>query len=847
MTYSEMNSLRLHDKLFFVFALFLCLPIHAAQTLNNPIGPDGCYIVRWNCATNSFASSNDFEADESFTFAVDITGTQWVSWLAENSYRGICTNFSLTPDGGQNISRDGDRLYHITGNIYGKTINIAQLALNWSTPASGTRTAIYSNLFGFCTNPEQWWQNPSDNIIGNSDCFFRTAAYTGTHTCPVFYTNDYAGNIYTWINRKGYAVPCAFPEPCYSSTPTPDPDPTPDPTPVIDGSHVYTFGTDAQQRGYYNRPYERYEAEPGFCETNGTFLAASDDQANLQSEASHQQALQLIGKNSYVRWKVNQAGDGLTVRFSLPDNTAGTGTTGNIDIYAGNDKVGSLTLNSYWAWQYTVNGGNYPTNTPATPGNGNVVRMRFDEMHIRLSRPVASSEYLKIVKTDNNSTPYTIDFVELEPVPEKVTFESLSGNKIQYDGTSDMQEFINANQGKIIYFPEGRWISHKRLYLTNGNNTQLIGAGMWYTEIYFDAASDNPATFSHRGIEGSGSNLRIEGLYLNTVNNQRYYNNNSSNQVGKGFQDCFGSNSVIRNCWVEHFECGAWICDYSNKGSNNLLIEHCRFRNNYADGVNCSHASNGHTVRYCSFRNNGDDDMASWSSGRLCTNVTYAYCTAENNWRAASLGFFGGQGHTAHHLFIADPLESGVRVNSDFSGNGFSQTGTFNIYDITIRHAGCVSGSRGNKGDFWGSMQGALNIGSTSNYAIYNIHFNNIEIYDSRYNAIYVRAAANKPLSNISLKNITVNTTPNYGIYFAGVNGTMSYCNLLFTNVQRDMNAIPSSLSWTQDADCQPPLPSALEPAIENPTEQARKFFHEGKLLISVNGHIYDVFGRLIH
>ena len=239
--------------------------------------------------------------------------------------------------------------------------------------------------------------------------------------------------------------------------------------------------------------------------------------------------------------------------------------------------------------------------------------------------------------------------------------------------------------------------------------------------------------------------------------------------------------------------------------------------------------------------------MASWSSGRLCTNVTYAYCTAENNWRAASLGFFGGQGHTAHHLFIADPLESGVRVNSDFSGNGFSQTGTFNIYDITIRHAGCASGSSGNKGDFWGSMQGALNIGSTSNYAIYNIHFNNIEIYDSRYNAIYVRAAANKPLSNISLKNITVHTTPNYGIYFAGVNGTMSYCNLLFTNVQRDMNAIPSSLSWTQDADCQPPLPSALEPATENPTEQARKFFHEGKLLISVNGHIYDVFGRLIH
>lgn len=833
-------------QLFFILAIILCASIHAAQTLNNPIGPDGCYIVKWDCSTNSFATSNNFEADETFTFAVDITGTSWVAWLAENSHRGICTNFSLSSDGAQNISRDGDRLFHITGNIYGKTINIAQLASNWSTPAIGTQTAIYSNIFGFCTNPESWWQNPSDDIIGNSDCFFRTAAYTGTHTCPEFYTNDYAGNIYTWINQKGYAAPCVITTPCYNSTTTPEPEPTPDSTAIVNGSHVYTFATDKLQRGYYNRPYERYEAEPNFCETNGTFLAASDNQADLQSEASHQQAVQLIAQNSYVRWKVNKAGDGLTIRFSLPDNAAGTGTQGTIDIYAGNDKVGSLTLDSYWAWQYTVNGNNYPTNTPATPGGGNVVRMRFDEMHIRLSRPVASSEYLKIVKKDNNNTPYTIDFVELEPVPEKVTFESLSGNKIQYDGVSDMQDFITANPGKIIYFPEGRWVSHRRLYLTNGNNTQLIGAGMWYTEIYFDAVSNNQTTYSYRGIEGSSSNLRIEGLYLNTVNNQRYYNGNSSYQVGKGFQNCFGSNSVIRNCWVEHFECGVWVSDYSSKGSNNLLIEHCRFRNNYADGVNCSHGSNGHTVRYCSFRNNGDDDMASWSSGKLCSNVTFAYCTAENNWRASSLGFFGGKGHTAHHLYIADALESGARINSDFTGNGFSQQGAFNIYDITIQHSGCINGTRGNKGDFWGNMQGALNIGSTANYPIYNIHFNNIEINDSRCHAVYIKAANGKPLSNISLNNLTVNTAAYNGVYFAAANGTMTYCNLIFHDVQREMNSVPSALSWTQAADCQPPIHSGqgiTTNDIQSSTD-IHKFFRDGTLYISVNGNTYDILGR---
>ena len=58
-------------------------------------------------------------------------------------------------------------------------------------------------------------------------------------------------------------------------------------------AQVWSFATDAQERGYYTRPYERYEAEEGWCEAQGFFLSPSDDQRDLQSEASHQQALQL--------------------------------------------------------------------------------------------------------------------------------------------------------------------------------------------------------------------------------------------------------------------------------------------------------------------------------------------------------------------------------------------------------------------------------------------------------------------------------------------------------------------------------------------------------------------------
>ncbi|NJK87304.1 MAG: right-handed parallel beta-helix repeat-containing protein, partial [Bacteroidales bacterium] len=113
---------------------------------------------------------------------------------------------------------------------------------------------------------------------------------------------------------------------------------------------------------------------------------------------------------------------------------------------------------------------------------------------------------------------------------------------------------------------------------------------------------------------------------------------------------------------IEHFECGGWI-----ENANSLNIQHCRFRNNYADGMNLSYGSKNSVVEHCSFRNNGDDDMASWSrSTGLCENNVYQYCISENNWRASGLGFFGGKQNKAHHIVISDAMEAGFRITCDF-------------------------------------------------------------------------------------------------------------------------------------------------------------------------------------
>ena len=193
-------------------------------------------------------------------------------------------------------------------------------------------------------------------------------------------------------------------------------------------------------------------------------------------------------------------------------------------------------------------------------------------MHVRLDRKIPDGGSFKLVKTDDNQIPYTIDFVELEAVPEAV---SLNPYKMQIKSCIFLLKggLISLQQRMVednLY--SGREIDVEERISISRPNTKVIGAGMWYTEIYFSASSDNKQTYNKRGIEADADNIVLEGLYLNTVNNKRYYNDNSNYQVGKGLMGSFGANSVIKNVWVEHFECGGWI-----DGTDRLRVSHAVF------------------------------------------------------------------------------------------------------------------------------------------------------------------------------------------------------------------------------------------------------------------------------
>lgn len=217
------------STLFFVISFLMIAAFAQAQnTLNNPKDGAGHYIVKWDCSQNAFADSNDFEADETFTFAVDVTGTAWEEWLkatptAEGATRALAIN-KWTNWG--DVSGGTNRLKQIDENIYGATWNIAQIATAEELLAKSVTidsvVFIYGQVFGFeftADNPgANWWMWP-ETIPGGTaidpgagtGAIFKTLPYTGTKTSDEFYSDDYEGGLFFSNNtpEKGYTLPCA--------------------------------------------------------------------------------------------------------------------------------------------------------------------------------------------------------------------------------------------------------------------------------------------------------------------------------------------------------------------------------------------------------------------------------------------------------------------------------------------------------------------------------------------------------------------------------------------------------------------------------------------------------------
>lgn len=556
---------------------------------------------------------------------------------------------------------------------------------------------------------------------------------------------------------------------------------------------ILNFSVSAQ-RGYYDAPYARYEAENGTL-TSTTILSKSYKQSDLQSEASGQVCANMTATNAAIEWTVTEAVDGLVLRYSVPD-----GQTGTIGIYSNGTKVATLTLTSNWSWEYLATNGN--TNNVGVVNTN--PKMRFDEVRVKLTSKIPLNGKLKLIRETGS---IYVDFVELEPVPAVVTAPA---GAVTYTGNgSTLQTFIDANGGKTIFLPSGVYNVDRTLWF-GVNGTKLQGAGMWYTQINF--TNINKAS---GGLVADASDISFADVYLTTVRNSRTDSYKAINGV-------FTANSVIQNVWAEHFEAGAWIAQYyysSVQYADGFVLRNCRFRNNYADGINLCKGTRNAVVEHCSFRNNGDDDMAVWSAdGIECQNNTFRFNTSENCWRAAGCAIYGGLNNKAQNLLIRDNLEVGLRVNNCFVGIGFNATGVHEFTNISIENCGTMN-------DLFNNPVGAIDLicSNKAGTRISNVKFNSIDILNSKNDAIYLNKTAGEGFYNIVLENITVNGTGKeypdnnttnstakrgYGLSFAGnPTGNVTYCGIIYTN--RGGNALTDTnitakgtLTWTALTAC---------------------------------------------
>ena len=548
--------------------------------------------------------------------------------------------------------------------------------------------------------------------------------------------------------------------------------------------------------GYYDAPYIRYEADQGAFSNGAKITPMSFSQTDLQCEASQRVCLDMTTVGSSVEWELEKKADGLVVRFSIPD-----GTTGKLDVYAENEKVGELELTTHWSWEYLWKNGN-PNNVGVINDNP---KMHFDEVRMKLPKKLGSGKTLKLV---NASGEIHLDFIEMELVSEPIT--PLPEYMIYKGDGSDLQKFIDEKGGgKVVFIPSGVYNIDRELYF-GADDTKLKGAGMWYSQLNFTSEK-----YLKGGLRANAKNIGFSDLALTTTRNSR-------TSSYKGINGVFTKESVIENLWVEHFECGAWIAQY-NIGTieyaDGFKVINCRFRNNYADGINLCKGTRNTIVEHCNFRNNGDDDMAIWSANDMeCRSNTFRYNTSENAWRSAGCAIYGGYNNKAHHILIRDNSEAGIKVNNAYPGVGFNEDGMHEFSDIRIERCGTFN-------DLFYNIVGAIDITSVNvaGNQVHNVKFSDITIIDACDVAIFINGGNGKGFTNLVFENILIDGTGReypynnaqgrdwnrgYGLLFtSNPGGYGTFCNIEYKNIggtallAEDRYGI-GSFKWTESEEC---------------------------------------------
>ncbi len=505
-------------------------------------------------------------------------------------------------------------------------------------------------------------------------------------------------------------------------------------------------------------PYVEMEAET--AQTNGEVLRKSTAYWNdIQSEASGRQAVKLDASGKYVEFTLPQKANTMVIRYAIPDSNNGGGRDASISMYVNGNHDKDIALTSKYAWVY----GEYPFNN--NPSTGKKHRF-FDETRLFLGKEYGAGTKIRLQKDAGDQAEYYIvDLVDFEQVDNAIAKPNGYLSVTDYgakanDGQDDYDAFVNCiNQAKRngggVYIPEGTFnLNNKRVIDVSG--VTVRGAGMWYTTLYGAGAA-----FKLSGTCGF-SDFAMTGV--STVRDD------SGDLAGfEGYEDT--SDVVIQNIWIEHVKVGGWFYN-----SNRLVVQGCRIRNTYADGLNmCSNVHNA-IIQNNHFRNTGDDSIAIWPWQGNSTSNTIQYNTVQCPTLANGIAIYGGGDNKVLNNEISDIIAfgAGIDISTNFeTSNGF--TGTTTVSNNILKRCGSYEHN-------YNYSMGSIWLHAAMRPITAGVVVSKNTVYDGSYSGITFDGI--HEISNVQFKDNTFYGTKEDAVHVrSGVSGSANFENHVVSDI----------------------------------------------------------------
>lgn len=493
-------------------------------------------------------------------------------------------------------------------------------------------------------------------------------------------------------------------------------------------------------------PFDMYEAEDGRTGGGAVLVGPNRTVGDLAGEASGRRAATLSATGAYVEWTLKNPTNTLVTRFSIPDNAAGTGQSGSIDVLVNGTFLQRLDLTSRFAWLY----GN-ETNPNNQPGSGGP-RHIYDEASTLLGTTVPAGATIRLQRTASNPQPVTVDFVNTElatPDANPNPSQYVQPTGFTHQAVQDALDKVRMDTTgalKGVYLPTGDYSTSSK-FQVYGKAVDIVGAGPWFTRFFAPSGQENTDVGFRAEASANGSKWR--GF--------AYFGNYTSRIDGPGKVLDFTNvaNMTVDDLWVEHMICMFWA---SNMDSS--TITNSRIRNTFADGINMTNGSANNRVANIEARGTGDDSFALFAAtdagGTGQTGNVYENLTSLVTWRAAGLAVYGGYGNTFRNIYIADTLVySGITISSlDFGYpmDEFGSAAPTSFQSISIVRAG---------GHFWGNQTFPAIWVFSASKKFQGIRVSDVDIVDPTYSGImfqtnYVGGQPQNPITDTTFTNVSI-------------------------------------------------------------------------------------------